>query len=562
MRSHRDRQGGSEEARGSSTMAPQVGKRTLAEGWPAATESSSSDGESLPAAMRSAAETSTGTNLADVRVHTGPASSAAAKTLGARAFAHGRDIYFGAGEYRPGTARGDHLLAHEVVHTIQQRGQPTGAALAKRDMSEPGDAAEVEADRVADSILGGAPAVVSERAPAIARTPDGGTQEMHDELIEQFRRDNGFPPHGIDPDSGVPVGPTDSEIRFGGLLEKWLANRRSGPAASPPASSGQPPAAAPGTGVRGVAAPAQAPSIVGPGTTVVVAACKGAPDVGACRQHQNYIQNILPQTIANIRNVSSPYSAAIAAMYGAALPAAQASAAPTPGGRAVDASAGPITVTFGSTTHTFTKFTITLQQWQGGVNGQAFGVGGPIAFIMLNELSQDALLKNLSGIEATMVHEAIHIFMDIVEARNAARAPGTALVDPNIDHASYATLQASLETALAPFVTQLRALKSITPQQLKSTVQADARSTAKRFVSEAVARTEAGVFTKQRAGQAFAAGDLRALPPFIRIPDYWTPKPAQDTDFASFLQANQAQLDATIQPIILQIEERYLNLRP
>ena len=161
-----------------------------------------------------------------------------------------------------------------------------------------------------------------------------------------------------------------------------------------------------------------------------------------------------------------------------------------------------------------------------------------------------------------MVHEAIHIFMDIVEARNAARAPGTALVDPNIDHASYATLQASLETALAPFVTQLRALKSITPQQLKSTVQADARSTAKRFVSEAVARTEAGVFTKQRAGQAFAAGDLRALPPFIRIPDYWTPKPAQDTDFASFLQANQAQLDATIQPIILQIEERYLNLRP
>ncbi|MDX1546667.1 MAG: DUF4157 domain-containing protein, partial [Rhodothermales bacterium] len=45
-----------------------------------------------------------------------------ARSVGAQAFAVGRDVVFGAGAYRPGTASGRRLIAHELVHTIQQGG--------------------------------------------------------------------------------------------------------------------------------------------------------------------------------------------------------------------------------------------------------------------------------------------------------------------------------------------------------------------------------------------------------------------------------------------------------
>ncbi len=51
----------------------------------------------------------------------------AAQALQARAFTRGRDIYFGAGEFRPNDGAGQHLLAHELVHTIQQAGADASA---------------------------------------------------------------------------------------------------------------------------------------------------------------------------------------------------------------------------------------------------------------------------------------------------------------------------------------------------------------------------------------------------------------------------------------------------
>ncbi len=59
-----------------------------------------------------------------VRMHTGSAAAAAARMLRASAFTIGRDIYFGAGQYRPETARGLGLLAHELTHGRQQAQWP------------------------------------------------------------------------------------------------------------------------------------------------------------------------------------------------------------------------------------------------------------------------------------------------------------------------------------------------------------------------------------------------------------------------------------------------------
>jgi hypothetical protein len=40
----------------------------------------------------------------------------------AQAFVHGADIVFGAGQCAPGTAEGKRILAHELVHVVQQSG--------------------------------------------------------------------------------------------------------------------------------------------------------------------------------------------------------------------------------------------------------------------------------------------------------------------------------------------------------------------------------------------------------------------------------------------------------
>jgi hypothetical protein len=70
-------------------------------------------------------ESAFGTDLSDVRVHTGGDASGLSRDLNARAFTTGNDVFFGNGEYRPGTTAGDETLAHELAHTLQQGGGGT-----------------------------------------------------------------------------------------------------------------------------------------------------------------------------------------------------------------------------------------------------------------------------------------------------------------------------------------------------------------------------------------------------------------------------------------------------
>jgi hypothetical protein len=398
------------------------------------------------------------------------------------------------------------------------------------------------------------------------------TRNIHEDLIEQYRLENGWPPHGIDPITHEQIGPTDSEIRFGGLLDAWLQSKNA-PQQQSPGQQGtqtsQPGAPTPGT-VRSVAAPLTKPSIQGPAGSLAAAACTlPSGDLDNVCLHNQYVHDTLPKTIANIKNVASPYNAAIATLYNSALTKAQAAAAPSlPGpsakfGTTVDAIGTPGQVTFGTVTHNFTQFTIMLQQFPGGVNGQAFSFGaGPTATVMLNEASNDALLSDFAGVEQTMVHETMHIFMGITEAVNASRATGSVAADPNIDRSSYATLQTKLEAALLPYITQIHKLPVFTPDPHFPPPK-DATATALSFLSEAIARAEAGVYVKQRNGQAFTAADLRTLPPFIHADSYWSITPALGgQDLVNFLKTNQANIDKDILPIIYEVGEMYLNLRP
>jgi hypothetical protein len=91
-----------------------------------------------------------GDSLTDVHVHTDPGADALARAVSARAFTTGSDIYFGRGEYRPGTRAGDELISHELTHVVQQRGASTSGPL---KVTEPGDVLEAEADAAARELL-------------------------------------------------------------------------------------------------------------------------------------------------------------------------------------------------------------------------------------------------------------------------------------------------------------------------------------------------------------------------------------------------------------------------
>jgi hypothetical protein len=77
-------------------------------------------GAPLPHRTREVMEERLGYDFSAVRVHDGPSAAQAASGLSARAFTAGRDVVFGRGQYSPDTQSGQALLAHELVHVVQQ----------------------------------------------------------------------------------------------------------------------------------------------------------------------------------------------------------------------------------------------------------------------------------------------------------------------------------------------------------------------------------------------------------------------------------------------------------
>ena len=111
------------------------GKRTLASRIPAAPRG----GDALP--YRAQMESLFGEDFSGVHVATNQAEELA--PMGARAAAEGETIRFASSKPEPS------LVAHELTHVVQQRHAGETALAAKKDESDPSDAAEREADEVA-----------------------------------------------------------------------------------------------------------------------------------------------------------------------------------------------------------------------------------------------------------------------------------------------------------------------------------------------------------------------------------------------------------------------------
>jgi hypothetical protein len=90
-------------------------------------------GRPLDSATRSDMESRFGQDFGQVRVHTDGAAAESAEAVSARAYTAGQNVVFNRGEFRPHSPDGRRLLAHELVHTMQQGEGLRAAPILMRD---------------------------------------------------------------------------------------------------------------------------------------------------------------------------------------------------------------------------------------------------------------------------------------------------------------------------------------------------------------------------------------------------------------------------------------------
>jgi outer membrane protein OmpA-like peptidoglycan-associated protein len=110
----------------------------------------------LDSMTRSFTESAFGQDFSSVRLHTGTQAADSARSVNARAYTVGNHIVLGNSFSISSSHERRRLIAHELTHTIQQRGVASAAPQAKGiRISEPGDQLEREADAVAGRVARG-----------------------------------------------------------------------------------------------------------------------------------------------------------------------------------------------------------------------------------------------------------------------------------------------------------------------------------------------------------------------------------------------------------------------
>lgn len=79
-------------------------------------------GKPLSAGIREPMEQAFGADFSGVKVHTDSQSDRLNRSIQAKAFTTGQDIFFREGTYDPSTPTGQELIAHELTHVVQQSG--------------------------------------------------------------------------------------------------------------------------------------------------------------------------------------------------------------------------------------------------------------------------------------------------------------------------------------------------------------------------------------------------------------------------------------------------------
>ena len=109
-------------------MKPIVQRRENIGGGEASTDlesaiqSARGSGQSLDANLQHSMGQAMGADFSGVKVHTDSQSDQLNKSIQAKAFTTGQDLFFRQGAYEPSSRGGQELIAHELTHVVQQNG--------------------------------------------------------------------------------------------------------------------------------------------------------------------------------------------------------------------------------------------------------------------------------------------------------------------------------------------------------------------------------------------------------------------------------------------------------
>jgi hypothetical protein len=126
----------------------------------------------LERGVRRLMETCFGRDFGAVRVHADARAARSAAAVDALAYTVGQHIVFATGQYRPGSAAGRALLAHELAHTLQQGGTNDADGLGVADAN---GAAEHEAEQATLAAAQG-------RSPQLSPAPVGIARQRAGDL--------------------------------------------------------------------------------------------------------------------------------------------------------------------------------------------------------------------------------------------------------------------------------------------------------------------------------------------------------------------------------------------
>ncbi|MEO1126844.1 MAG: DUF4157 domain-containing protein, partial [Cyanobacteria bacterium J06639_16] len=79
-------------------------------------------GQALDPNLQQSMGQSMGADFSGVKVHTDAQADELNRSIQAKAFTTGEDVFFRKGEYNPGSQSGQELIAHELTHVVQQNG--------------------------------------------------------------------------------------------------------------------------------------------------------------------------------------------------------------------------------------------------------------------------------------------------------------------------------------------------------------------------------------------------------------------------------------------------------
>jgi hypothetical protein len=105
-------------------------------------QSARGSGQSLDAGLQDKMGQAMGADFSDVKVHTDSQSDQLNKSIQAKAFTTGQDLFFRQGAYEPSSKDGQELIAHELTHVVQQNGGAVQRkpAIGKKQVSQNADA--------------------------------------------------------------------------------------------------------------------------------------------------------------------------------------------------------------------------------------------------------------------------------------------------------------------------------------------------------------------------------------------------------------------------------------